>query len=40
MMANVPKADVVITNPNPYAVALQYDPAIMPAPKSAREGRR
>ena len=33
MMANVPKADVVITNPTHYAVALQYDPLTMQAPK-------
>lgn len=32
MMANVPKADVIITNPTHYAVALQYDAAKMPAP--------
>lgn len=32
MMANVPKADVVITNPTHYAVALQYDALRMPAP--------
>ena len=32
MMQNVPKADVVITNPTHYAVALQYDPKTMAAP--------
>lgn len=32
MMSNVPKADVIITNPTHYAVALQYDAAKMPAP--------
>ena len=32
MMQNVPKADVVITNPTHYAVALQYDQLRMPAP--------
>lgn len=32
MMANVPKADVVITNPTHFAVALKYDAATMPAP--------
>jgi flagellar biosynthesis protein FlhB len=26
MMSNVPQADIVITNPTHYAVALQYDP--------------
>lgn len=38
MMANVPKADVIITNPTHYAVALQYDPALMPAPKVLAKG--
>ena len=32
MMQDVPKADVVITNPTHIAVALQYDRAIMTAP--------
>lgn len=32
MMGNVPTADVVVTNPTHYAVALKYDPAIMGAP--------
>lgn len=32
MMSNVPKSDVVITNPTHYAVALKYDPAINNAP--------
>jgi flagellar biosynthesis protein FlhB len=32
MMANVPKADVIITNPTHFAVALKYDAATMPAP--------
>jgi flagellar biosynthetic protein FlhB len=32
MMANVPKADVIITNPTHFAVALKYDSASMPAP--------
>lgn len=38
MMANVPKADVVITNPTHYAVALQYDADKMPAPKLLAKG--
>jgi flagellar biosynthetic protein FlhB len=38
MMANVPKADVIITNPTHYAVALQYDPSKMPAPKLIAKG--
>jgi flagellar biosynthetic protein FlhB len=32
MMANVPKASVVITNPTHYAVALRYEPGETPAP--------
>jgi flagellar biosynthesis protein FlhB len=32
MLQNVPKADVVITNPTHIAVALQYNPLIAPAP--------
>lgn len=38
MMQNVPKADVIITNPTHYAVALQYDPDTMPAPKVVAKG--
>ncbi len=38
MMANVPKADVVITNPTHYAVALQYDTLTMAAPKVVAKG--
>jgi flagellar biosynthetic protein FlhB len=38
MMANVPKADVIITNPTHYAVALQYDPAKMAVPKVVAKG--
>jgi flagellar biosynthetic protein FlhB len=32
MMKDVPKATVVITNPTHIAIAIQYDPAIAPAP--------
>ncbi len=32
MMQSVPQADVVITNPTHYAVAIQYDPDVAPAP--------
>lgn len=32
MMADVPKADVVVTNPTHYAVAVQYDSKKMDAP--------
>jgi flagellar biosynthesis protein FlhB len=38
MMANVPTADVVVTNPTHYAVALKYDPAIMGAPAVVAKG--
>jgi flagellar biosynthesis protein FlhB len=35
---NVPKATVVITNPNHYAVALKYDPQILQAPICVAKG--
>ena len=38
MMAQVPKADVVITNPTHYAVALKYDPKTMNAPVVLAKG--
>jgi flagellar biosynthetic protein FlhB len=38
MMQAVPDADVVITNPTHYAVALQYDQATMVAPKLIAKG--
>lgn len=38
MMAQVPKADVVITNPTHYAVALQYDSEKMAAPVVLAKG--
>ena len=38
MMQNVPKADVVVTNPTHYAVALQYDPKAMGAPVVLAKG--
>lgn len=38
MMKNVPQADVVITNPTHYAVALQYDAMTMNAPKVVAKG--
>jgi flagellar biosynthetic protein FlhB len=37
MMAAVPEADVVITNPTHYAVALKYD-GTSPAPKVLAKG--
>ncbi len=39
MMADVRRADVVITNPTHYAVALRYDPAHMRAPLVVAKGR-
>lgn len=38
MMAHVPKADVVITNPTHYAVALRYDQGKMGAPIVVAKG--
>lgn len=38
MMQAVPKADVVITNPTHFAVALQYDPDTMEAPRCIAKG--
>jgi flagellar biosynthesis protein FlhB len=38
MMAAVPKATVVVTNPTHYAIALQYEPETMPAPKLVAKG--
>lgn len=38
MMAAVPKADVVITNPTHLAVALRYDPETMQAPLVVAKG--
>lgn len=39
MMQDVPKADVVITNPTHFAVALAYDAAGMAAPKVLAKGQ-
>lgn len=38
MMANVPKANVIITNPTHYAIAIQYDGGRMSAPKVLAKG--
>jgi flagellar biosynthetic protein FlhB len=38
MMAEVPKADVIVTNPSHYAVALKYDPHSTGAPKLVAKG--
>jgi flagellar biosynthetic protein FlhB len=40
MMQNVADADVVLTNPTHFAVALKYDPATMKAPKVIAKGQR
>ena len=40
MMAEVPKADVIITNPVRFAVALRYDMAHMDAPVVIAKGAR
>jgi flagellar biosynthetic protein FlhB len=39
MMQAVPAADVVVTNPTHYAVALKYDAARMKAPRVVAKGR-
>ena len=38
MMAAIPEADVVITNPTHYAVALKYKMEVMPAPMLVAKG--
>jgi len=38
MMAAVPEADVVVTNPTHYAVALKYDQGTMEVPKVVAKG--
>jgi len=38
MMADVPKADVIVTNPTHYSVALQYQEGKMGAPKVIAKG--
>ena len=40
MIQSVPQADVVLTNPTHYAVALKYDPDTMVAPKVIAKGER
>jgi flagellar biosynthetic protein FlhB len=39
MIANVPRADVVVTNPTHFAVALEYDRETMPAPRVSAKGQ-
>ncbi len=38
MMQNIPKADVVITNPTHFAVAIRYDPQEASAPRVIAKG--
>lgn len=38
MMQDIPKADVVITNPTHLAIAIQYDPAVAKAPVVLAKG--
>jgi flagellar biosynthetic protein FlhB len=38
MIAEVPKADMIATNPTHYAVALRYDAKTMKAPKVIAKG--
>ncbi len=38
MMQNVPKADVVVTNPTQYTIALMYDREVMTAPRLVAKG--
>ncbi len=38
MMSSIPEADVVITNPTHFAVALQYEPGTGSAPKVVAKG--
>ena len=38
MMANVPDADVVITNPTHYAIAMKYDKSVDSAPTIVAKG--
>ena len=39
MLADVPKATVVITNPTEYAIALDYQREVLPAPRVLAKGR-
>lgn len=40
MMEDVPRADVVVTNPTHLAIALRYDPQQMAAPQVVAKGQR
>ena len=39
MMEEVPSADVVVTNPTEYAVAIRYAPDVSPAPQVVAKGK-
>ena len=39
MMADVPKADVIVTNPTHYSVALRYDGTKVDAPEVVAKGK-
>jgi flagellar biosynthetic protein FlhB len=39
MIVNVPRADVVITNPTHFAIALEYDRETTPAPRVTAKGQ-
>jgi flagellar biosynthetic protein FlhB len=39
MMQEIPNADVVITNPTHYAIALKYNASAMEAPKVIAKGK-
>ncbi|MBM7613675.1 flagellar biosynthesis protein FlhB [Alkaliphilus hydrothermalis] len=39
MMQDVPKADVIITNPTHFAIAIQYDPKSLDAPRVLAKGQ-
>ena len=39
MLADVPKPTVVITNPTEYAIALDYQRELLPAPRVVAKGR-
>lgn len=38
MVANVPKADVLVTNPTHFAVAIEFDPRVMAVPVVSAKG--
>ncbi|MDD3013022.1 MAG: flagellar type III secretion system protein FlhB, partial [Candidatus Gastranaerophilales bacterium] len=38
MISTIPKADVIVTNPTHYAIAIRYDTKIAPAPQVIAKG--